>query len=237
MAASHSPAEARVAGPSSVSVSLPKHLGPEQIGDIAAAHRRFQAAIAAYAKAPQMTAVLWDKSGIAYEMLHNFRDAKRCYQKALKLDPNSAQVYNNLGTLYGLVQNFGKADRMYRMALKLRPGSPRFLMNFGTNLLAQHKFAQGWDAYRQALAIDPRVFDSGGPRVGTAASVHNRGAMHYYIALGCTRIGNQKCAVENLRAAVDRGFADPKQIATDKKFTSLHRNHAFQQLLEEESCR
>lgn len=220
--------------PSSAALTRPKALSPELIGDVAAAHRRFRAAIADYAKAPQMTAVLWDKTGIAYEMLHDFGDAIRCYQKALRLNPKFAEVYNNLGTLYGLARNFAKADRNYRMALKLDPNSARFLRNFGTNLLAEHKFAAGWAAYRQALAIDPGIFDVGGPTVGSAASVHDRGAMYYYIALGCTRIGDANCAVENLRAAVDRGFADPKQIAKDGRFTTLRGNHAFQQFLKEE---
>ena len=232
------PALAAAAVPSAGMRAKPGGLSHEQLGDIAAAHRHFRAAIAAYAQAPQMTAALWDKSGIAYEMLHDFGDAMRCYQNALKQDPNFPQVYNNLGSLYGLAKNFGKADHMYRMALKLDPDSPRFLMNFGTNLIAQHKFAAGWQTYRHALALDPAVFnDAGGPTVGNAASVHSRGAMYYYIALGCTRTGDAGCAVENLRAAIDRGFASPKQIASDTRFAALHGNHGFQRLLTEESAR
>ncbi|HEV2324472.1 MAG TPA: tetratricopeptide repeat protein [Terracidiphilus sp.] len=229
-----SAASAGTAMPLSVAPTPPRALSPELIGDVAAAHQHFRAAIAAYAKAPQMTAVLWDKTGIAYEMLHDFGGAIRCYQEALRLNPDFAEVYNNLGTLYGLARNFAKADRNYRMALKLDPNSPRFLRNLGTNLLAERKFAAGWAAYRQALAIDPGIFDVGGPTVGSAASVHNRGAMYYYIALGCARIGDANCAVENLRAAVDRGFADPKQIAEDERFATLRRNHAFQLFLKEE---
>ena len=226
-------ANVKSTSPGAPSASL--RLNPELLGDIAAAHQQFRAAISDYGKAPQMTAVLWDKTGVAYEMLRDFGDAVRCYKEALKLNPNFAQVYNNLGTLYGLVQNWGKADKNYRMALKLDPDSPRFLMNFGTNLLAQHKFAKGWDAYRRALAIDPAVFgDGGGPVVGSAASVHNRGAMYYYIALGCTRTGDSQCAVENLRAAIDRGFASAKVIAADRRFISLHGNPAFQQLVKEQ---
>lgn len=232
------PALATAAVPSAGVRAQSSDLSHEQLGDIAAAHRHFRAAIAAYAQAPQMTAALWDKSGIAYEMLHDFGDAMRCYRNALKLDPNFPQVYNNLGSLYGLVRNFGKADHMYRMALKLDPNSPRFLMNFGTNLIALHKFAAGWEAYRHALALDPAVFnDAGGPAVGNAASVHNRGAMYYYIALGCTRTSDAGCAVENLRAAIDRGFVSPKEIASDTRFAALNGNPAFQRLLTEESTR
>ena len=239
LSASSPPAPAPPAASSSAGAHpTPARLTPETLGDIAAAHHHYRAAISDYAGAPQMTAVLWDKTGIAYEMLHDFADALRSYQQALRLNPNLAQAYNNLGTLYGLARNFGKADRMYRTALRLDPDSPRFLMNFGTNLMAQHKFAEGWDAYQRALAIDPAVFnDAAGPTVGNGASLHNRGAMYYYIALGCARTGDAHCAVENLRAAIDRGFATAKAIASDNHFTALHRSASFQQLLDEESSR
>ncbi|HEX8711270.1 MAG TPA: tetratricopeptide repeat protein [Terracidiphilus sp.] len=231
-------ARANTVAPTPAERTTPIRLSAEAVGDIAAAHRHFRDAIADYASAPQMTAVLWDKTGVAYEMLHDFGNAVRCYRQALKLNPGFAEVYNNLGTLYGLVQSFGKADKNYRMALKLDPDSPRFLMNLGTNLLAQHKFAEGWDAYRRALALDPAILgDSGGPTVGNAASVENRGAMYYYIALGCTRTGDVKCAVENLRAAIDRGFTGAKEIAGDQRFIGLRQNRAFQQLLAEENSR
>lgn len=185
-----------------------------------------------------MTARLWEKTGVAYEMLRDSSDALRCYRKALALNPNYAAAWNNLGTLYGLQQNYKEADRMYRRALELDPNSAQFLRNFGTNLMAEHKFAQGWDAYQGALAIDPNVFtEVDGPIIGNTASVHERGAMYYYIALGCVSAGDSACAVKNLRAAIARGFASPKKVAADHRFQSLRRNRAFQQLLQEESSR
>ncbi len=44
---------------------------PEQLGDSLVGHQRYQAAIAAYSKAPQMTAAIWNKMGIAYQMMFN----------------------------------------------------------------------------------------------------------------------------------------------------------------------
>ncbi len=129
---------------------------PEQLGDSLVGHQRYQAAIAAYSKAPEMTAAIWNKMGIAYQMLFNAKDATRCYKESLKLDPTNAQVMNNLATVYASLKQYGQADRMYRKALKLDPKSAIVLKNYGTNLLAEHKYNRGWEAYQQALAIDPR---------------------------------------------------------------------------------
>ncbi len=208
---------------------------PEQIGDSLVAHQRYQAAVAAYSKSPQMTATLWNKMGIAYQMMLNDRDATRCYKESLKLDPDNAQVLNNLGTVYASQKFFGQADRMYRKAIKLDPKSAIALKNYGTNLLAEHKYNRGWEAYQQALAIDPQIFsDHDGPTVENPSNVRERGAMNYYMAAGCARAGYSDCALQYLRMALDEGFTTRKKIEADSQFASLRSNPAFKQLLSEQ---
>ena len=68
-----------------------------------------------------MTAAIWNKMGIAYQMMFNSKDAMRCYKESLKLDPANPQVLNNLGTVYASLKEYGQADRMYRKALKIDP--------------------------------------------------------------------------------------------------------------------
>ena len=125
---------------------------PEQLGDSLVGHQRYQAAIAAYSKAPEMTAEIWNKMGIAYQMLFNAKDAARCYKESLKLDPVNSQVMNNLATVYASLKMYGQADRMYRKALKLDPKSAMVLKNYGTNLLAEHKYNRGWAGYLGGLS-------------------------------------------------------------------------------------
>jgi tetratricopeptide (TPR) repeat protein len=208
---------------------------PEQLGDSLVAHQRYQAAIAAYAKAPQMTAAIWNKMGIAYQLMFNPKDATRCYKESLQLDPENAEVLNNLGTVYASLKAFGQADRMYRKAIKLDPKSAIVLKNYGTNLLAEHKYNKGWEAYQQALALDPQIFaDHEGPTVEDPSSVKERGAMNYYMAAGCARAGYTDCALQYLRMALDEGFTTRKKIETDSQFVSLRDNPAFKQLLAEQ---
>jgi tetratricopeptide (TPR) repeat protein len=209
----------------------------EQTGDSLAAHQRYQAAIEAYSKAPEMTAALWNKMGISFQMMLNSRDAMRCYKESLRMDAHNPQVLNNLGTVYASMKNYGQADRLYRKAIKLDPQNAPILKNLGTNLLEEKKYEKGWAAYQQAIAIDPEIFaDHGNPKVENPTSVEERGAMNYYMALGCARSGYADCALQYLRAALDEGFTSRKKVASDAQFASLRTNPAFQQLMAEPSA-
>ncbi len=216
-------------------VSTQKQPMPEELGDALVIHRRYQAAIAAYSKAQQKTAEIWNKMGIAYQMMFDSSDAMRCYKESLKLNPRNAQVVNNLATVYASLKMYGRADRLYRKALKLDPKSAVVLKNYGTNLLAEHKDKKGWRAYEQAVAIDPEIFaDRGSPTVEDPSNVRVRGAMNYYMAAGCARAGNADCALKYLRLALDEGFTTRKKAASDSQFASLRDNPAFKELLAEQ---
>jgi Tfp pilus assembly protein PilF len=219
---------------STTPASVPRITAEEQ-GDSLAVHQRYQAAIQAYAKAPQ-TAAVWNKMGIAYQMMFNLKDATRCYRESLKLESNNPNVLNNLGTVYDSLKQYGPAEKLYKKALKRDPQSALILKNLGTNLLAQRKYGRGWEVYKQALAIDPQIFqEHGGPQVQNPSSTQERGAMNYYMAMGCVRAGLTDCALQYLRMALNEGFTNPKKVASDIAFASLRDNPDFQQLLAAQS--
>jgi len=213
-------------------------LTPEQLGDTLMTHQRYQAAIEAFKKTPLDSSVVWNKMGIAYQMMFNLDEASRCYQESLKIAPNDAHVLNNLGTIYDSLKQYGAAERIYRRALKLNPNEAVVEKNLGTNLLAQHKYKKGWEAYKAALALDPEIFEqSAGPRSDNPASAQERGAMNYYLAKGCVRGGRNDQAIEYLRMALNEGFTNAKKIAADKEFASLRGIPAFEQLLAAQKSR
>ncbi len=233
---SQAPPASPMVQPATIAPTPAKPPTPEQTGDSLAGHQRYQAAIEAYSKAPEMTAVIWNKMGIAYQMMLNSHEAMRCYKESLKLDARNSQVLNNLGTVYASMKDYGQADRLYRKAIKLDPKDAPILKNLGTNLLAEKKYDKGWAAYQQAIAIDPEIFaDHGNPRVENPTSIAERGAMNYYMALGCARSGYVDCALQYLRAALDEGFTSRKKVAADAQFASLRGNPDFQQLMAEPS--
>lgn len=208
---------------------------PEEIGDSLEAHQHYQAALAAYAQDPHRNAAVWNKMGIAYQMMFNLKAAARCYKESLRLKPKSAMVLNNLGTVYDSVKDYSAAERMYHKALKVDPKSPLILKNLGTNLLVQRKYNKGWQAYEKALALDPNIFENHtGPTVANPTSLQERGAMNYFMARGCVRMGQTECALDYLRRALDEGYTTAKKISSDADFASLRDNPAFKQLLAEQ---
>lgn len=234
---SQAPAASSIVQPATEPATPAKAPTPEQTGDALAGHQRYQAAIAAYSKALEKTATIWNKMGISYQMMLNAHEAMRCYRESLKLDPRNPQVLNNLGTVYASMKEYGQADRLYRKAIKLDPKDAPILKNLGTNLLEEKKYTKGWAAYQQAIAIDPEIFaNHDSLRVENPASVEERGAMNYYMALGCARSGYVDCALQYLRAALDEGFTSRKKIAADAQFASLRGNPDFQHLMAEPSA-
>ena len=125
-------------------VTEPKfQVSPVDTGDALMMHQRYQEAIAAYKRGPQNSAELWNKLGVAYQLMFNSDEAQRCYQYALRLDPKNSIALNNLGTIYSSQKRYGPAERMYRKALKLDATSAIVHKNLGTALLAEHKYAKG----------------------------------------------------------------------------------------------
>ncbi len=193
---------------------------------------RYQAAVDAYSQVTDRTPAVWNKTGIAYQMLFALKDAARCYKDAFKLDPHNAMALNNLGTIDDELKDFGSAERLYRKALKIDPNSAMIFKNLGTNLLVQGKYDQGWDAFKRALAIDPQIFeDHVGPQTDDPIPARARGVANYYKARSCARAGLSDCAVAYLRQALLEGFATSSKIALDSEFSPLRANPDFQQLL------
>lgn len=215
------------------STSIPtRQVTPEELGDSLMAHQRYQAAIEAYKKAPKDDAGVWNKMGIAYQLMFNLTDAMHCYRASHKLEPKNSNVINNLGTAYDAMKQYHNAEKMYKKALKIDPDSALIRKNLGTNLLAQHKYEQGWQQYVAALKIDPEIFGRNSlPRVENPASISDRGAMNYYMAKGCVRAGMPDRAVEFLRMAINEGYITPKKVVADNEFATLHDLPAFKELI------
>jgi tetratricopeptide (TPR) repeat protein len=61
------------------------------------------------------------RNGIAYRGQKNYEMALKEMNTAMRLNPNSAMVYNNMGTIYTEMNDFKKAIPYYERALQLTP--------------------------------------------------------------------------------------------------------------------
>jgi len=229
------PLDAVHPAPPSFSPPQPAELTPEQTGDLDYLRQRYQAAIEAYIKVEPPSAAVWNKMGIAYQMLFDTKDAARCYKQALKMDPQNTHALNNLATLEDSTMDFAHAEEHYRKALKIEPRSATIWKNLGTNLFMQHLYEKGAEAYSQALAIDPHVFDeSPGPSISHPAPSQDRGATAYFKARTCARAGLDDCALANLRKAFDDGVATMEKVNRESDFAALRTTQNYAKLVANE---
>ncbi len=211
------------------------NLPMEVQGDLLMNRGSYAAAIEAYQKAWPRSAVLWNKTGLAYHHLFALDEAMKDYQLAIVLDPHYAEAYNNLGAIYHGKRDFGMAERMYKRALKYQPKSAVTYCNLGTTYFAESKYKQGVKAYRKAMQVDPEVFHlNHREQVETASSRAERMAMAYNLAKLYASEGRNDDAMEALQKALSEGFNDRKRLLTDREFATLRETPEFRKLMVEE---
>lgn len=207
----------------------------EMQGDLFMAEHRYVAALAAYQAAPIKTAVILNKTGMAYHHMFALEEARKDYEAALKLDPRYAEALNNLGAVYHGQKEYRLAERAYKRAIKYGPGTAVAYCNLGTAYFAEHRYKQGIKAYQKAYAVDPKVFTPGETSlVESGSSAEQRVAVNYSMAKLYASAGKQREALEALRKALDCGFKDRKRLFEDSEFAGLRQTPEFQQLLAEQ---
>ena len=205
----------------------------EIAGDSMFVQQRYQEAIEDYEKAPEDSVAVWNKKGIAYEMLLDLKDAERCFKKALRLNPHDARPWNNLGSVYDAMNDQPRAEHQYRKALKLNPNYATALRNLGTNLIFQGEYGEGQELYKRALALNRNILGDDGDDIATTniVSANKLGAMNYYKARNYAQAGMSAQAIKSLRRALDEGFTTPEKITGDRSFIPIRNDPAFRQLI------
>ena len=229
------PADTAKAGEQAVSsVHTGSRLPPEARGDVLMAQGHYVDAIKAYREAPQNSAAVWNKMGIAWQHHYAIDAAKMDYERALRMKPNYPEAMNNLGTIYYEKKNYKKAEKLYRRALKLSPHAATFYNNLGAAYFAQGKLRQGADAYQHAFAIDPAVFNRNSAQgIAELGSSTQQAYQNYTLAELFARAGMTDRAIEYLRRALDEGFNDRKRVMADRSFASLRKTTAFAELMKQ----
>jgi len=207
---------------------------PEMRGDIYMARKMYREAIEVYRPAAVKSALLSNKTGIAYHQLLDLPNAKKYYEKAIKLDPKYAEAINNLGAVYYAVKSYRRAVEQYKRALRYSPESASIYSNLGTAYFARKQYPEASVAYEKALALDPDVFEKRSSGAGTVLqerSIEERAKFHYYIAKTYAKSGSIELALQYIRKALEEGFKEREKFTKDPEFASLQENLEFKQIL------
>jgi tetratricopeptide (TPR) repeat protein len=207
-------------------------LTPEIEGDLLMVHRSYAAAIEAYERETQRTAVIWNKIGVAYHHMFALDQARKYYQQALAMNPSYADALNNLAAVYHGQHDYKQAERTYKRALKYSPSAAITYCNLGTSYFAEEKYKAGMEAYHKALELNPNIFDPGQTQIVQETSSRRQlVAVNYYLAKTYATAGKLQESLAYLRKALEAGFKDRKQLMKDKEFASLRSTPEFHQLM------
>lgn len=208
-------------------------LAPEMRGDIAMARKEYRQAVDHYKSAQPLNHIVWNKIGIAYHQLTEMDQARRSYERSVKMKPDYSEAINNLGAVYYAQKSYRRAVRQYNRALKISPKSASIHSNLGTAWFARKNYAKASEEYQKALELDPEVFEhrSTNGVLLQERSVAERATFHYYLAKTYAKAGMNDRALQYMRKALEEGFRERKKFVDEPEFAGMQQLPEFKELL------
>jgi tetratricopeptide (TPR) repeat protein len=208
-------------------------LTPEKRGDIFMAEKRYREAAEMYRENSKGSAVMLNKTGIAYHQMLQMDLAERYYRLALRVDPQYAEAVNNLGTVYYAKKSYRRAVNQYKKSLRLNDQSASVWSNLGTCYFARKEYDHATEALRRALMLDPEVFETRNT-LGVLLqdrSVEEHAKFHYYLAQTYAKQGMNDRALQYIRKALEEGYKEKKKIQADPAFAAMRDLPEFKELM------
>ncbi|MCU1285704.1 MAG: Tetratricopeptide repeat protein [Acidobacteriales bacterium] len=208
----------------------------ESKGDLFRAEKNYADALDYYraAIAKHETAALQNKTGITQLQMLRYDDAKKSFERSIKLDGKYADALNNLGVIYYVKKDYRRAVKNYNKAIKVRDDSASYHSNLGTALFAREEFAKAAHEYTLAMEIDPEVFDhqSANGISAKLGSPQNRAKYNYVIAKTFASRGDTDRCLLYLRKALEDGFTAINDVYKEAEFSSVRKDPRFVALME-----
>jgi tetratricopeptide (TPR) repeat protein len=223
--------------PAQASVAQPQKpapiISPEMRGDILMARKMYREAAEAYKDGPKDSAVLLNKTGIAYHQMLELAPAERYYRLAVSVNREYSEAINNLGTVYYARKSYRRSIGEYKKALRINPKSASIWSNLGMGYFARKEYKRAEESWQQALALDPDVFENHSTQgvLLQERSVEERAKFHFFLAQGYAKKGLNDRALLYIRKALEEGFKDRKKLQDDPAFAALQNLDEFKQLL------
>jgi tetratricopeptide (TPR) repeat protein len=176
---------------------------------------------------------LLNKIGITELLMQRYRDAKKSFERAIRIDHAFADAYNNLGVVYYEAKKYGPAVKQYQKAIGKDSSSASFFSNLGAAYFSKREFEPAVAAYQHALELDPEVF-ARTSRSGVQAqlpSPEDRARYNYTVAKLYAKMGLSEQSLEYLRRAMEAGYKDLKNVYKDTEFAELRKSPRFTELM------
>jgi tetratricopeptide (TPR) repeat protein len=188
---------------------------------------------AALAKKPSSAANLLNKIGITELMMQRYREAKKSFDRAIKLDHQFASAYNNRGVILYEEKKYGAAVKDYRRAIAIDNNSASFFSNLGAALFAKKEFEPAAVAYQHAVELDPDVFErtSRGGVQAQLPSPGDRARYDFTVAKLYAKMGYSERALEYLRKALEEGYKDFNNVYKDAEFAAVRKDKRFTEMV------
>jgi tetratricopeptide (TPR) repeat protein len=188
---------------------------------------------AALRKDPR-NAVLTNKVGMQQLLLHRWREARKSFDQAIKLDKKYANAYANLAVVYYEDWSYTKAIRNYDKAIQLDGDEAVFYNNRGAALFAKKQYQKAAEDYAKALQLDPEIFErsSRGPGIqAQLPSPQDIARYDYVLAKLFAKSGSPDRSLHYLKKAMEEGYKDIKNVYKDEEFSSLRKDPRFAELM------
>ena len=239
-AALSSPSAQAIADTKAAAVQPPASgLSSETRADIYMAKKQFREAIEAYREGAEGNPVLQNKLGIAYQQTNQLDNARKAYDRAIRLKPDYMEAWNNLGTIYYARKSYRRAISTYNRALKTAPGEERSAIvyeNMGRAWFNRKDYVRARECMQNALRLDPNVFQHHGEvgQILEETSIEERARYHFYLAKTFAAAGRSELALQYLRKALEEGFKEKKTLEQEPDFATLKDLPEFKELLARE---
>lgn len=209
----------------------------ESIGDQLQGDKNYLDAIdyyeAALKKNPS-NVVLMNKVGMSQLLLRRYKEARKHFDRAIKLDKNYANAYANLAVVYYQEGSYAKSIRYYDKAIQLDGTQAVFYNNRAAALFAKKQFERATADYNKALQLDPDILDRAARGAGVQAKLPSPGDIAHYdyvIAKLFARNGSADRSLHYLKKAMEEGYTHISDVYKDNEFSALRKDPRFAELM------
>lgn len=162
-------------------------------GDAAAAYKHYKFAAARLAEDRDV----WFEFALCLERMRNYEAAMIALQTAMRIGPETHEMYASLGRIHHGLGNSDECIRAYDAVLVMRPGNADAAFQRANALQMKGDFAAAREAYVKVLAMQPDFLD-----------------VHFRLAEMDETAGREDQVVEGLAAAASAPDESPARRAT-----------------------